>query len=49
MVGLIIVGDAYNNFEAAAKVRHAGSARATFRSLLLALEFEIQNWEFKPI
>ena len=43
MVGLIIVGNAYSNFEAAAKVRHAGYARAAFRSLLHALEFEIQN------
>ncbi|WP_422063083.1 pseudoazurin [Shimia sp.] len=38
MVGLIVVGDDLSNLEAAKKVRHPGSARKAFRTLLKELE-----------
>lgn len=38
MVGLIVVGQDLSNLKAAKKVRHPGSARKVFRSLLKELE-----------
>lgn len=40
MVGVIVVGDASGNLEAAKKVRHVGSAKKAFRDLLDGLEGE---------
>jgi len=41
MVGLIVVGDAQSNLEAAKDVRQLGDARAAFRSLFERLEREL--------
>jgi pseudoazurin len=41
MVGLIVVGDATSNLEAAKDVRQLGDARAAFRALFERLETEL--------
>ncbi len=38
MVGLIVVGDAWRNLDAAQKVRHPGRARKAFRALFADIE-----------